>query len=449
MITGERKDVGQRRRQLGSMYGPNDTKARIPPEYQRNRQRGIVVDYQQDKLYGFIANVDAPDKTSLFVHCDDCHIAGKRLLRKGQLVEYVAVSDEESQRTKALHVSGINQTVLHSISDNHYLPRDLTTMEYEVDGGETRHRGTILSIDRNNRAFFSIKPCDRGYEPVFGLRSNVNSLGRRALELGMAVEFSVAPFIRKEDNDNANENDNNNNNANESENDQNKRKQSSMQAVNVTAEGGFPMLTQRGQYGRYLQSKINLSTIQGDMELAPLTQDNTLEGYVATYSRQRQFGTIEIEAPDGVRYQKVKFLLSDCVLPDNVDAEKAHIGGGMVVKCNITEAGEPTEDEKDIASRGGLLLERQATNITSVDSDYLQCREIRQEVDESSSLNQSQQQQQQPLRNKTMQGMQQARRQTSFQDVTEVEDDLGTDSRKSRDSVDDSWESKDEKTITL
>ena len=67
-----------------------------------------------------------------------------------------------------------------------------------------------------------------------------------------------------------------------------------------------------------------------------------------------------------------------------MDPTLAMINGGLVIKCNITENADLSDEEKEFVERGGTPLSTKATNITSLDLDYLQCREWRSDFDNTS-----------------------------------------------------------------
>ncbi len=83
--------------------------------------------------YGFIVPFDSEDinrsvdKGGYFVHIE------QSIFKKISRIEFSVVTDQTTGKSKALHVSGPNKTVLRPISENRYLQTNLTNNKLVVD----------------------------------------------------------------------------------------------------------------------------------------------------------------------------------------------------------------------------------------------------------------------------------------------------------------------------
>ena len=64
----------------GSQYGRTSTNATLPAQAYDDRRSGFVCEYNSEKFHGFICPDENPF-TRVFVHTDDCNMAGNRELR--------------------------------------------------------------------------------------------------------------------------------------------------------------------------------------------------------------------------------------------------------------------------------------------------------------------------------------------------------------------------------
>jgi len=321
LITAERRNTGHSRRLLGAMYGPNDIQAQIPRDFQENRRRGYVVNYSRDKLYGFVVPFDSASHDGYFVHIDDCHIFGARFLRRFQEVEFSVVTDAATGKSKALHVSAPNKTVLRSVTENRYLPTNLTNTKLPVEPG-TRYTGSVM-VTSNAANWFIIKPDEKGFEPVIGYKNQVKALGYRRLHLDDALEFEVQEPAEQYEG-------------------------GLLRATNLSAPSGWPILCELGPLGKYLQSKMSLSTYQNELpeyDLSAYTKGTMLTGFITNFSTQYKFGQIEIESMDqGTRYRRCNFKLDDCVMPSgDMDLDRIFIRDGIKVQFELEAIDYDTE----------------------------------------------------------------------------------------------------------
>ena len=351
LITAERRERGSDRRRLGAMYLPNDTKARIPNEYGLNRELGYILDYNPNTLFGFILPFNSPHNP-LFVHIDDCHIFGKRILRRYMEVEFVRIKDDTNEREKALHVSGKNKTILRPISENHYLTGELTTNKLELSDSNNndlpRHKGQIVRVPspiNTPQTYIIIKPNDMGYEPVIGFMGAVKSLNRKDLRLFDEVEFSVATNDK---------NDDENNNP-------------LLTAYNITAGGNKPIIGAIRDLGRYLNSKINGETELLKLDEHDITQNGTkIKGFIASYNKFRKSGTIEIEClQNNKRYRKCLFDIKDANLDSDTDTEISVPLQGQKIEFELIDNDRPMLD-KDGNVIENLPISKRAININSI-----------------------------------------------------------------------------------
>ncbi|ETO17315.1 cold-shock DNA binding protein, partial [Reticulomyxa filosa] len=168
----EDQQAAKARRLLGSMYKETDTEARIPAEFSGGdyeRRQGYIISYNPTALHGYIMPFDDPTEL-VFISIDDCHIYGKRSLRKFQHVEFFG-QKTTSGETKAIHVTGPDRAVLRFNSPNAFVPRSVATKHFEPSDTE-RHKGIVSRAD-DERRFFFIKPDEHGYANVFAPNSSV------------------------------------------------------------------------------------------------------------------------------------------------------------------------------------------------------------------------------------------------------------------------------------
>ncbi|ETO02750.1 hypothetical protein RFI_34663 [Reticulomyxa filosa] len=118
LITYEQQTAGVIRRQLGLVYenihlnnSGDEAKAILPAMYCDSRQQGYVHSFDSHLLYGYVITFSPPFR-SVFFHIDDCHISGKRAIRRWTWVEFVIVLQHNTRHSRAVHVTGPNQTVL-------------------------------------------------------------------------------------------------------------------------------------------------------------------------------------------------------------------------------------------------------------------------------------------------------------------------------------------------
>eukprot|EP01083_Nonionella_stella_P084530 234033_1 len=327
LITAERRNTGHSRRLLGAMYGPNDLNAHIPKDFAENRRRGYVVNYNREKLYGFIVPFDedgSARQDGYFVHIDDCHVYGARFLKRFQEVEFSVVTDQSTGKSKALHVCGPNKTVLRSVSENRYIPTNLANNKLSV-GEDKRHRGSIM-VTSPAVNWFIIKPDDKGYEAVIAYKNNVQSLGHRRLQLDDCLEFNVLEPSEQHEG-------------------------GLLRAANITAPSGRPILCEQGPLGKYLQGKMNLSCYQSELaeyDMSSYNKGTVVNGFITNYSTQHQFGQIEIESPDAnIRYRRCYFKLDDAALPAaDLDLEHIFIRDGTRVQFELQEIDYSVEFEE-------------------------------------------------------------------------------------------------------
>ena len=353
LMTWELGEKGKRRRQLGDVYTSNDTFAHDVPVFENDddddddddddedeenddemdtknvknrraiqnaqkkrnnrnnsnlqRQRGLVTYYDSENLYGFISSIDTDATLNdhrIFVHVDDCHIAGKRVLRKGQLVEYfVEIKDHENKNEEkkyfkdkwyiARHVTGIDQSVLHSVTPNHYTANRLLTNEFEIDDddkhkGRKRYWGTVRKIYKWKRRFV-IQAYDFGYPPVIASLDEMRTFGPTTIQVGTSVEFNVKERDMTEhisiDKDKDNDDD---------EHEDGNKSRCKYEAINVTAQGGIPFVTHPGLYGIYMEQRLGLLAKE-PTKLPPTTKSGeTVNGFISFYNPETKTGEIEV-----------------------------------------------------------------------------------------------------------------------------------------------------------
>merc|ERR1719334_1102289 len=319
LITAERRNTGHSRRLLGAMYGPNDIQAQIPRDFQDNRRRGYIINYSRDKLYGFVVPFEGSKSDGFFVHIDDCHIYGARFLKRFQEVEFSVGTDAATGKSKALHVSGPNKTVLRSVSENRYLPTNMTNSKLLVDESadpQRRFTGSVM-VTSPQVNWFIVKPDEKGFEPVIGYKNQIKALGHRRLQLDDCLEFSVRAPAEQHEN-------------------------GLLRAMEISAPANMPILCEMGPLGKYLQSKMNLPTFQRDLpeyDFASYNRGTVLSGFITNYSTQFQFGNIEIESTEAeVRYRRCFFKLDDVVMSGgDIDAERVYIRDGSKVCFELAE----------------------------------------------------------------------------------------------------------------
>lgn len=325
LITAERRNTGHSRRMLGAMYGPNDIQAQIPKDFQENRRRGYIINYSRDKLFGFVLPFDDPTRNGFFVHIDDCHIYGARFLKRFQEVEFNVVTDASTGKSKALHVSGPNKTVLRSVSDNRYLPTTLTNTKLPIDEN-ARYKGSVMVTSQTNN-WFIIKPDEKGFEPVIAYKNNIQSLGHRRIQLDDCLEFNVnEPSEQYEG--------------------------GLLRATEISAPGGKPILCELGPLGQYLQTKMNLPIYQNELpeyDMETYNKGTILTGFITNWASVFKFGQIEIESPDlDKRYKRIYFKLDDCVLPSSdMNYDTIYIRDGTKVQFELDSIDHNNGEFKD------------------------------------------------------------------------------------------------------
>lgn len=273
LITAERKELGCRRRLLASMYNKDDIQARVPPEYQNNRELGYVLDFDHIKNCGFILSFNNPTH-STFVHADDCHMFGPRYLNRFQFVEYVPIRDEINGKSKAMQVTGYQQSILKSQSDNKYTVSADNTLEFMPDTGE-RILGQVIVV-KQNTGWFIIKPEKANYKSLHAFKNNIKALGSRFIQLGDVLEFEATVDVKQKVDDENN--------------------LPLQRAINLSAVHNKPILPEYGLYGNYLRIKFNLSCVQSELEECAVSEnENDLKnGYICTFNGQKKIGTIEV-----------------------------------------------------------------------------------------------------------------------------------------------------------
>ena len=100
----------------------------------------------------------------MFVHIDDCHMHGKRRLRRFEEIEFTLAKDPSTGKSKAMHVCGPNRSVLRYCTDNQYIPRDLANNRLPK-GTDTIFSGFVSGAPRD-KLFYIIKPNNRATENV-------------------------------------------------------------------------------------------------------------------------------------------------------------------------------------------------------------------------------------------------------------------------------------------
>ncbi|ETO18362.1 hypothetical protein RFI_18914 [Reticulomyxa filosa] len=335
LITWEIKQIGTLRRVLGNVYGTNDrsTHLTMTQHNQFQRKEGYVSRYNHDDLYGFIIPFNDPTQ-EVFVHIDNCHIFGKRALRRFTHVEFEIANPNEVNlqgRLQAIHVSGPQQTVLRYNSDNHYLPLSLCTDRDMLSVSQfTRYVGEVYKPFRPAEWFF-IKPNNYGAAPVLAYYQDIQvlpmfAMNRQDVLPGDFVEFSV---LRDE-------------------------KVGTMTRVfNVSGGGGKPVVAEGLLYGSYLRSRIHL--FDSALPDCPFTlPGEPIDGWIANFDPVTQTGRIEVrlcilqclhththaillfltkhhhlvivitkkkkvEAPKNQRYNQIGFALADAMQPKDTN----------------------------------------------------------------------------------------------------------------------------------
>jgi cold shock CspA family protein len=272
-------------------------------------------------------------------------------LRRFQEVEFSLVRDEETGKSKAMHVTGPKATVLRYISDNHYVPRSLATKELKPADG--RILGEVARSEAGR--FILIQPVQQGYERMLAPMSEVQTVGRTRLMPGDSVEFTVAESKVRDDHEDED--------------------RAGFIATEVTRPGGKPFVFEGGDFGNYLRARSSLPSDAGSLE--PVDADTGKQtGWIASYSNRVQRGLIEVKAPAGKRYQKIKFELAET----NVDGSQASRAseeelapGDSYVTIN---AGVPIEFEVKTAELDGEfdVIERRAVSITGVEGSQIPFR---------------------------------------------------------------------------
>lgn len=294
LITAEQNILGNRRRYLGEIYKSYDKYANIASIYQKNRKRGYIAQISKCKLYGFILVFDNENNNELLhVHVDECHMFGNRKLRRFQLVEFVISFDSETNRKMAKHVTGPNLEILKYHSDNHFISGEALNKSFDKSDVK-RHIGIVTKTPLNTLEPYIIKPIEYGYKHIIGYHGSLNALGSHRLQKGDIVEFDINHNLSTFNN-------------------------KLQRAYNITAQNEYPLLLQDGEYGKYLQSKIQ---IQSKQHLLPEYGDNDenlydVHGYIAHYNKDDKHGFIEIiSSQNDQRYRRILFNLKDAILKD-------------------------------------------------------------------------------------------------------------------------------------
>jgi len=171
--------------------------------------------------------------------------------------------------------------------------------------------------------WFIIKPDEKGFEPVIGYKNQVKALGYRRLHLDDCMEFEVEEPAEKYEG-------------------------GLLRATNISAPSGKPILCEMGPLGKYLQSKMHLSTYQNELpeyDMSGYNKGTVVSGFITNYSTQYKFGQIEIESMDeGTRYRRCLFKLDDCVMPQGqFDLDRIFIRDGQKIQFELENIDYDTE----------------------------------------------------------------------------------------------------------
>ena len=345
LITAEDGNQGNLRRKLGEMYRAPDEVAPIPDEYAQHRLCGYIIHRHRNGLIGYILpfhdELNQYDLIPLTV--DDCHFYGNRKLRRFVEVEFSLSLNNgngvSSHCHKAVHVTLPGGSVMRYNEENHYR----TTPKWKRFGAldfdpNDRHKGIITKISPNERScstsdVYEITPNLKGYRCVFGYESELRVVGRKALQIGDAVEFHVDFATQR--------------------------------AFHITAEGGYPFLCEHldNEYSRYLRSKCSLSTMRKEFVEFEGRNGN---GFISWFDTQSQCGTIEVIADDAeCRYKLILFHTKDVRMKQLGEVKNQKVSFMVNVMHRID--GNQNAEFQPFLWRNDLDLTKRAVNVQVLD----------------------------------------------------------------------------------
>ena len=380
LITSEHRETGCIRRQLGAMYNQSDVYACIPDSFTDNRIRGYICAYDHKKLFGFITPFESESLSSssssfqnVFVHIDDCHIVGKRALRRFEEVEFAKVIDKKTNQFKAVHVTAPDKKLLKFISDNHYIDPSLRNQFLPISSSSSSSSSSDFGKNANvfqgqvvvtpkGKDWFLIQPDLMGYKNLISYKNRMHYIGVRSVKEGDFVLFKVREQLMNPKGK--------------------KNNQKLFEAYDITAGGNKPRCLGYGPYRDYLLTKLNCPTLkQHEMPEAPfIAMNETVHGYVAQFNFYTKQGLIEVDNPKtNERFRKVLFSLSDAVIGKRLEAEWDQIAlyNGQEVSFQIVENtanninGTSTEmkekentENEEIELRGRYSIKQRAIKVT-------------------------------------------------------------------------------------
>lgn len=183
-----------------------------------------------------------------------------------------------------------------------------------------------------------------GYEAVLAFPNTVKALGRKDIKLHDEIEFSVGQNDSQEN--------------------------GLLKGYDITAGGNKPIIGAFGELSNYYRTKINCETDQSKLENHENTLNgNKIKGFIASYNRQKNGGTIELENLEkDKRYRKVAYKINDANIKNDIDLQNYVPVIGSKIECEIIDDIEELKDIEGNIIENPIITKR-AININSISVD--------------------------------------------------------------------------------
>ncbi|ETO20160.1 hypothetical protein RFI_17058, partial [Reticulomyxa filosa] len=308
-------------------YKSRASKVELPTDVQGRRESGIVVDFNPARLLGLIVSDNDERQQMIKVHMDECHMFGKRALRRFSKVEFNVETKSPQIGVCATHVTAPGQHVLNYHFANHFVPLHQRTQVLDATDTTKRYLGVIdsvktLSTDRT--LLYRILPVTAGFAPVVVDARDIHTTRWGLMRFGDLVEFSVHP----------------------------KQKDMPQRGFNVTAPQGRTIVIEREKHGFYLWKRSHLKRTE-----CPLTLDGQLAtGWVALFRPNEGVGVIEVEAPRDKLYFQILFKAKDIVPGDFLERLIHRKGRSYYVQFQVAKSDDA---DQRVSTRQALHIQVQ------------------------------------------------------------------------------------------